>query len=96
MNMLIGITNGSDVPLFTCLPPLERDNWIADFRIEPIICEKPEDLYLWMPLYDKDDTTYRPVQIELRRHGQGMPVWKSVVNSVHLSGVPRLVFVSET
>jgi len=83
--MCYGITNG-------CLHPIERDIWIADFRRDPIVCERSKDLYLCMPGYDKSETGSRRVEVVLRRRGQEIPIWCGVVNSADLMGLPRLVF----
>jgi hypothetical protein len=98
VELCIGITNGSDVPMFSWLP-LERDNWIADFRMDPIVCpDGRESLELTVEGYEpppkgKDAHIYishKPVLIELWRRKPDILMWKTLVSNAHLFGKPEL------
>jgi len=90
--MLLGINNGSDVS-DGIAPVIDRDNWIADFRMQPIVCEEQGDLELIVDGYEPPTDKYPPVRavkIQLiRKHNRSL-IWQAVTHSHHLAGIPQL------
>jgi len=88
----IGITNGSEHTMFSWMPTIERDNWISDFRRDPIMGEVELVVEGYEPATDDKPPVSKVVRITLMRPGNQQLIYQRLMQNQNLFGIPRLVF----